>query len=62
MDDPTRRFENDTDNGTRLLGAPSRNREQKESFPLFRANSNVKAQKTPLAMDLALIRRPSKWS
>ncbi len=27
MDDPTRRCENDTDNGTRLLGAPGPKRE-----------------------------------
>jgi hypothetical protein len=27
MDDPTRRCENDTDNGTRLLGVPGPKRE-----------------------------------
>lgn len=36
MDDPTRRCENDTDNGTRLLGAPGPKRE-----PHFLLGSNI---------------------
>ena len=35
MDDPTRRCENDTDNGTRLLGAPGPKREPHLFGPLI---------------------------
>jgi hypothetical protein len=35
MDDPTRRCENDTDNGTRLLGAPGPKWEPRFFLPLI---------------------------
>jgi len=50
MDDPTRRCENDTDNGTRLLGVPGPKRE-----PHFFAADRCPArpgQTWPLTIDL----------